>query len=251
MENFKAKLRTIFTLSDRVKVDVFYRYLPNDEGVNLCVAQVMIYQEGFPDSYLEFESDDELVARLRCPVKEHAIVYSETSGIIEVVAARKQQRDEIAKAFATHLLPFQTDLQEVALCQFDLTPLMSPSTLVYDEVDGIESIQLVMIKLQHTRSVARIQLEIPSRSDLNLYEWAENTLAEHNPLTSEDYYPTQAKLNIRFKPQKNSRRNQVLSFKMTLPDSCDLRSRTSRERLITEKYFKAWGLLKRMQANDG
>jgi hypothetical protein len=35
-----------------------------------------------------------------------------------------------------------------------------------------------------------------------------------------------------------------LPVKITMPNRCDLKSRTERERLIGEKYLARWGLLK-------
>lgn len=58
----------------------------------------MVYQEGLPDSYLEFQGED-IVSRIRRPVSEHAITYVLDTGVIEVVAARRERRDAIARAF--------------------------------------------------------------------------------------------------------------------------------------------------------
>jgi hypothetical protein len=62
-------------------------------------------------------------------------------------------------------------------------------------------------------------------------------------LTSGNFTPTQAQLSIRFYPENGSNRRKVLPVKITMPNGCDLRSRTERERLIGEKYLKRWGLL--------
>jgi hypothetical protein len=56
--------------------------------------------------------------------------------------------------------------------------------------------------------------------------------------------PIQATISIRFQPEEGSNRKKVLPVKISLPNGCDLRSRTERERLIGEKYLKRWGLVR-------
>jgi hypothetical protein len=77
------------------------------------VVQVMIYQEGLPDAYLEFEGDEDIVSRIRRPVSEHAITYSPDSGTMEIVAAKRERREEIAKYFTEDLLKQTVEADKV------------------------------------------------------------------------------------------------------------------------------------------
>jgi hypothetical protein len=55
--------------------------------------------------------------------------------------------------------------------------------------------------------------------------------------------PTQAKLSITFYPERSARRGKVLSVTITMPNGCDLKNRTERERMIGEKYLARWSLV--------
>jgi hypothetical protein len=239
---FKEKIKTLFGLGDKVKLELFERIVTDEEGRDVAWMQVMVYQEGMPDAYLEFEGED-IVSRIRRPVSEHAITYASETGVIEVVAARRERRDSIAKAFTEDLLKRPNEADTLPLRRYSLTPLLQKQPLDWDREDGIESVQVVMIKLKDLAGDGRIQLEVPARSEIGFYDYVDEHFGDRNPLTSGNFTPTQAQLSIRFYPENGSNRRKVLPVKITMPNGCDLRSRTERERLIGEKYLKRWGLL--------
>lgn len=241
LATFTAKLKSLFGLGDKVKLELFERTTVDDDGNDINIVQVMIYQEGLPDSYLEFQGDD-VVSRIRRPVSEHAITYASDTGVIEVVAARSERRNIIAKAFTEDLLK-QGESEDVPLRRYDLSPLMHDQSLDWDASDGIESVQIIMMKLKDLAGDGRIQLEVPAKNQVGFHDYAQEYFGEHNPLLSGSFVPTQARLSIRFHPKNNSNRCKVLPVKITMPNGCDLRSRTERERLIGEKYLKRCGLL--------
>lgn len=247
LDHFKNSMRSLFGMGDRVKVEFFERSIPDEEGNEAEVIQVMAYQEGQPDSYLEFEGEDNLVSRVRRPVSEHAIIYSPSVGTIEVVASKRERRDIIAKAFTEDLLKLPDSANKIPLRKFDLTPLLDDRPLDWDEGDNIESIQIVLIKLKDLAGEGRFQIEVPAKSNLTLHEYVNEHLNEQNPLVSGAFVPVQAKINIRFLPENGSRRSKLLPVKITMPNGCDLKSRTEKERLIGEKYLKRWGLLEEVQ----
>lgn len=242
LATFKDKVKALFGLGDKVKLELFERTMPDEEGNDIDVVQVMVYQEGLPDSYLEFEGED-IVSRIRRPVSEHAITYAPETGVIEVVAARRERRDTIAKAFTEDLLKQPVEADSLPLRRYDLSPLLQDQPLDWDAEDGIESVQVVMMKLKDLAGDGRVQLEVPAKREIGFHEYAREHFCECNPLTSGSFTPTQAQLSIRFHPENGSNLHKVLPLKITMPHGCDLRSRTERERLIGEKYLKRWGLL--------
>ena len=242
LQAFESQLRKLFGLGEKVKVEFFQRSLPDGDGDEMEVIQVMVYQEGLPDSYLEFAGDD-IVARIRRPVSEHAVTYSPDSGVIEVVASGRERRDNIAKAFTQDLLKQPIEAEQVPLRRYDLQPLMQQPNLDTDPEDGIESVEVVMIKLKDLGGQGRLTLEVPACSYMNLYDYAREFFGDCNPLIAGCFVPMQAKLSIRFRPENGAKRGKVLPVKISMPNGCDLRSRTDRERLIGEKYLGRWGLL--------
>ncbi len=246
LNTFKEKMKSLFGLGDKVKVELFDRSLPDDDGNDVDVVQVMIYQEGLPDAYLEFEGDEDIVSRIRRPVSEHAITYSPDSGTMEIVAAKRERREEIAKAFTEDLLKQTDEVDKVPLRQYCLDPLLNGHGLDWDLNDNIDSVQLVMMKLKDLSGDGRIQIEVPAKNEVNFHDYCREHFSDFNPLTSKSFTPIQAVISIRFQPEQGSTRKKVLPVKISLPNGCDLRSRTERERLIGEKYLKQWGLVQEL-----
>lgn len=244
LEAFKTKVRALFGLGDKVKVERFDRTLPDPDGNDIHVVQIMVYQEGMPDAYLAFEGEETIVSRIRCPISEHAIIYSSDTGAVEVVAAKRARRDLIAKAFTEDLLKQPIEADKVPLRQYCLDPLAEEKTLDWDLEDQIESVQLVMLKLQDSNRQGRVTVEVPAKSDKTFHAFCLEHFGEVNPVKSTTFVPIQATISIRFQPEPGSNRSKVLPVKISLPNGCDLRSRTERERLIGEKYLKRWGLVK-------
>ncbi|WLQ14323.1 hypothetical protein O5O45_00010 [Hahella aquimaris] len=243
LDDFKARIKALFGLGEKVKVELFDRTMPDEEGQDIEVVQVMVYQEGLPDAYLEFEEEDSIVSRIRRPVSEHAIIYSPTTGSIEVVAAKRERRDAIVLAFSEHLLKRTAGAAKAPLRRYRLEPLVENAPLDWDLEDGIESVEIVMLKLTDIDQQGRVTLEKSAKGDLVLHEYCHGHFDEYNPVTSTAFIPVQATLSIRFQPEQGSRRGKVLPVKISLPNGCDLRSRTEHERLIGEKYLRRWGLL--------
>lgn len=65
----------------------------------------------------------------------------------------------------------------------------------------------------------------------------------NDPLRS-GFQLSQVKIIIQFMPNEESRRGKVIPVKISYPNGCDLKSKTEKERLITDKYLKRWGLLR-------
>jgi hypothetical protein len=88
----------------------------------------------------------------------------------------------------------------------------------------------------------RVTLECMRGGKRNIWEAAAERFAFSNPLLG-GWTATQARLSIRFQPERGSTRSRVLPVTITLPQGCDLKERTERERLIGEKYLSRWRLV--------
>jgi hypothetical protein len=76
--------------------------------------------------------------------------------------------------------------------------------------DGIESVQLVLMKVKDLARDGRVQIEVPAKSNMALHEYALEHFGEQNPLSSGGFSPVQAKINIRFHPENGHGRGKVL-----------------------------------------
>lgn len=242
LASFKDCVKQRLNLADRITVELFERRMPDEEGIDQDALQIMVYQEELPNTYLEFGVDGMLTSRVRRPVTEQAITYCQVTGVIEVVAAKHVQRERLARAFVECCLS-DAEADIVQLREYQLSVLMHPCSFPTDPEDGIESVEVVMIKLQDEQRQGRLTVEVPRRSRRSLYDYLRDE-CRVNLLTIGRFFLVEAKLSIRFQPRTGSNRKQVLNIKLGLPNRCDLRSRTERERLIGEKYLQRWGLIR-------
>jgi hypothetical protein len=78
---------------------------------------------------------------------------------------------------------------------------------------------------------------------------AQERFGANNPLLG-GWVVTQAKLTIRFHPEKGSGRGKTLPLTITMPHGCDLKDRTERERMIGDKYLRRWGIVQDVQSHS-
>lgn len=239
---FKQKIHEHFQLGEKVLIEMFERTRTDRDGQDHELVQVMIYQEGLPHSDLVIEGED-LVSSIRRPVREQALTYAPSTGVLEVVASTKEHRAFIAEAFADVLLNTPRSIQALPVRRFDLSVLRQARHFDTDPDDRIAEVKVLMMRMQSEKQKGKIVLDVPSNSTLSLYEYASQELGQNNPLKSAAYTATQAKLWIRFHPDPGSTKGKRLPVGITYPDGCDLSRRTEKERLIRDKYLKRWGLI--------
>lgn len=242
VEVFKDAVRQRFE-SPNVQVDVFDRHRPTVDGDDRNVVQVTVYREGRPDDFLEFV-DGALDRRPRRPVFEAALTYEPETGVIEVVARDRESRPDLVRLFARDLLATEFREERLPLRRFDLSVLTRPCTFDSDPEDMIAAVRVNHLRLMpFDTNGERITLECMRGADTNIWEMAARRLGDADPLQG-GWTVTQAKLTIRFHPEPGSNRGKTLPLTITMPNGCDLRGRTERERLIGEKYLRRWGIVR-------
>ncbi len=229
--------------SNRAVVEIYRRTRPNFDEPDSDLVQVTVYREGLPDTYLEFDGD-ELARRHRRPVYEAAMTYEPAAGVIEVVAQGRECREDLARMFAETLLRREIETERVPLRRYDLALLMHPFEFPTDPEDGIDSVKLVLLRLRpYDDPGKRITLEATRKAFGSIHSAAKDWFDQHDPLHA-GFVATQARLSIKFHPDSESRRGKVLPVTITMPNGCDLKSKTDKERLIGKKYLARWGLVR-------
>ncbi|MBF0179955.1 MAG: hypothetical protein HQM03_08025 [Magnetococcales bacterium] len=229
--------------SPQVKVEVYERIRPKHKGGKSRLVQVVVYREGLPDSILEFENGDLARRHLR-PVHEFSLTYEADSGVIEVIAQDRASREEMARAFANTLLRQEIASTRVPLREFDLRPLMSPHAFATDPEDGVKGVEVISLTLQPMLDGAeQITFDADRQTGRSLYERLFEWFREHNPLTT-GFRIQKAILSVRFYPDAGFGRGKTVPVKLSLPNGCNLKSKTEKERLVCEKYLPLWGLVR-------
>ena len=242
LASLKAAIRKQFA-THNVEIDVFRRTRPAFDDTDSDLVQVTIYREGAADDVLEFENGA-LIRRPRRPVYEAALTYERETGVVEVVAPDRESRAEIARLFVRNLLDAEFKGEKIHLRYYDLSVLLHTFDFPTDPEDGIESVQVKLLRFMPIDSSGeRYTHECLRKADRNIWDAAASRFGDHNPLNG-GYLITQVRITIRFHAAPADGGGRTLPVTITMPNGCDLKGKTERERLIGEKYLRRWGFLR-------
>ncbi|MBF0186044.1 MAG: hypothetical protein HQM06_16865 [Magnetococcales bacterium] len=240
-QEFVTRICDMFQ-SQNAQVEVYQRQqICSDQSAPL-ITQVVVYREGMPDGVWAFENGV-LKMQSRRPVLEAVLTYDPMSGVIEVAGLDSKNRPRLYRTFSEIMLGQRMIGLRVPLRQYDLSSLVAPRTFPTDRKDGIASVLVLAVKV-HMSNYPGVWFMLGQRedSDIGLYEFSKGP--EHRVLSQKGIEIVQAYLAIRFRPNQENRRGQVIRVSISLPNGCDLKGRTKRERLVCEKYLPLWGLVK-------
>lgn len=248
LDAFKAALRVRFA-SSNVHVDIFERTRSISDGTDFEIVQITIYREGLPDDQFAFNKAGVLVRRPYRPVFEAAMTYEPATGVIEVVANDGESRAELAHFLTRDLIGIQFRGEKVPLRKYDLDILLTPHEFATDPEDGIESVDVKLLRLvPFENNGERLTLECLRNADRTIWSMAAERFGAHDPLAG-GWRATQAKLTIKLRPKGDSKRGKTLPLTITMY-GCNLREQTEAEQLIGEKYLRRWGILSEVESDD-
>lgn len=240
---FQRAIRERFS-SNNVHVDIFDRQRPTFEGEDCELVQVVVYREGLPDDTLVFDEHGALIRRPQRPVFEAALTYEPSTGVIEVVAADRESREDMVRLMARDLLGIEFQEQRLPFRRYDLSVLLHPFDFPADPTDGIAGVEVKQLRLMPIDSQGeRVTLECLRKAHRTIWDMSRDRFGDADPLRG-GWVATQAKLTIRFHSTGGSRRQRTLPLTITMPHGCNLKDQTEREQLIGEKYLRRWGILR-------
>ncbi len=82
------------------------------DGEECELVQVAVYREGRPEDMLGFDADSTLSRRIVKPVFEAALTYKAATGVIEVVARTRDDRENLTRFMARDLLGITIDKKQ-------------------------------------------------------------------------------------------------------------------------------------------
>lgn len=241
LAQFKDALR-IRLRSENIEIEHFRRVRVCYSGEEHQLVQMAIYSEGFPQDDLAFDGPDNLVRRSRRPVREAAMVYEQSTGVMEVVGKEKDSRVDIARLAVRDLLGYDFKQNPLPLKRYDLAPLMRPHAFPVDPEDGIDSVKLKMLRLMPIDAPGeRVTLECMSKAPHSIWDLGAR-FGHADPLRA-GFVCTHAELVIVFQPKAGLSKGSSLNLKITMPNGCNLKEQTPEQEMIAEKYLHRWGLL--------
>ncbi len=239
---FEARIATEFR-SSNVEVEVCDRTRTEAGGKRTPLVQVAIFFEGRRGSRRAF-IEGRLDRQPDMPVLEAAVAYSPATGVLEVVAGQRPMRETLVRLFAETMLGAPISGQRLPIREYTIDHLRAPQSFARDAGDAIEEVAVTLLRLMPLDAPGeRVTLECTRSATKAIWQMADERFGDANPLRA-GCRVTQVRLRIRFAPQPHGRGRRTLPVLITMPHGCDLKGKTSRERLIGEKYLERWGLLR-------
>jgi hypothetical protein len=241
IDSFRSKLPEALGV-ERVHIEYFGRIRSREGEPDREIKQVTIYSEDVPVDELVFAATG-VENRARKPVRETAVIYEPSSGTIEVVGRIKTIRETVAKLFAEMLLGVELTGERLPRRRVDLTPLLYSDNLPVEQQDGIALVKLTMLALSTLDGKLIQRFEVPFKEALALHTALANQYGPRNPLRSQ-LRPWMARIEIELEPQAGRKRGKKINVNLCAPNKCSLRGKTAKERLVLNRYLRAWGLLR-------
>jgi hypothetical protein len=238
---FRQRIAKLMGCYGQLHIEHSLHFASTNGNGQAQLFQMSVFYEGLPDSYLAFEGGN-IRLRHRRPVYEMVITYDAVTGVIEVDATHSEMCEDIARLFCETLLRHPMEMERISLRRYRLDTLLTQKKLLVDVTDGIESVRITSLTVKPTTGKNSITLQISAREHRSIFEVARAWFQQHNPLEN-GFIVQQAILMIKFYKVRGQGKARVLSVKITNPNGCNLNGHTERERLLGEKYLKAWGLV--------
>jgi len=241
IQQFKEALRGLLG-AGRVHVEIFDRVRSRSGEPDREITQITVYSEDIPVDEVVFTTVG-VKNQARKPVRETAITYEPSSGTIEVVGRVRALREQVASLFAMKLLGVDLSGERLPPRRVDLTPLLDPMTFAVEPQDGIARIKLTRLVITTLDGNLTQWFDVPFADDDTLHEVLDDEYGTENPLRTQTR-PWMARIEVQFEPEPGRKRGKKINVVLCLPSRCNLRGKTEKERLLLNRYLKAWGLLR-------
>lgn len=241
VDQFKEGLRGLLG-AGRVYVEIFGRVRGRSGEPDREIKQITVYSEDVPVDEVVFTTVG-VKNQARKPVRETAITYEPGSGTIEVVGRVKALREQVASLFAEMLLGVDLSGERLPPRRVDLSPLLDPITFTVEPQDGIARVKLTRLVISALDGSLTQWFEVPFADDKTLHEVLDDEYGTENPLRNQSRL-WMARIEIQCEPEPDRKRGKKINAILCLPAKCNLRGKTEKERLLLNRYLKAWGLLR-------
>jgi hypothetical protein len=155
----------------------------------------------------------------------------------------KALREQVASLFAEKLLGVDLSGERLPPRRVDLSPLLDSITFAVEPEDRIARVKLTRLVVSAFDGSLTQWFDVPFADDETLYEVLDDEYGVENPLRTQ-VRPWMARVEIQFEPEGDRNRGKKINVVLCSPSKCNLRGKTERERLLLNKYLKAWGLLR-------
>ena len=216
-------------------------HYPRCNGVDFFFA----YLDDWPDRLMAFDDDGEMAPRSERYAFTNVFAYDPQAGCIDLVAkGGRTVHLRLRQAFCRSVLKMNVPDGEPVLPAYRLDQLLDPHlTLPTDPGDHIAAVRLTRIRFVPQCDMDCVTYEELGFSPQATLEMVASEIRER--LADRGYSPDllrvrQARFQLQF--LGDGRKAKTLSFTVSSPNGCDLKSKSDRLRAIGERCLRLWGI---------
>jgi len=200
------------------------------------------YLDDYPDKHLVFDGDSaEPIVRSDRYAFENVFVYHSEEGAMEVFApGGKKVWEPLQVAFCQTVLGEDVGPADPLQPSFRLDHVLSPDfPLPTDPNDGVEDARISRLRLVPRGSGGYIEIKADPRGPRNdIYGKMERWLQAES-IPAEGTRVLQATFHLKFQYDGRGRQ-PVLTFDVSVPNTCNLKSKPDEQRAVGERCLKLW-----------
>ena len=201
-----------------------------------------VYLSDYADTYINFDDAGHFQRTPERRAFEIVFAYDRNSCTLEMYAkGGRKVVEPLQRIFSRIILDEALPAEEPGIHPYQLDGLMDRSfSFPTDPEDGIEEVRLHALRLSILgRRRGRITLEPdPEDGRDRVYEMLEDDLNRRR-LPKSILHVTKATINFKLNGNGHGR---SLTFDVTYPNGCTLKSKREDQRLLGEKYLKRWDI---------
>jgi hypothetical protein len=201
----------------------------------------------YPDDYTQTMVGHDRYGALkrlpRRPAFEVVFAFTPAAGVLELYApGPKAVRQALADLFCKAVIDTLPPLEQPHRPPYELNALLDRSLVFPTEPeDGVREVRVRRLRVALPGSARRVVLDAdPAGSRGDVFDFLDELLpADRFP--RDRLNVTLATLSLTYRPA-GADRERTLTFDVSYPDGCSLKSRPEDQRLLGEKYLRRWGV---------
>lgn len=206
------------------------------------------YLPDWPDKLLVFDSDGNLTPREESYTFNNVFVYLPSDGAVEIIAkGGKKVQLPLRKAFCRAVLGIEVDDDEPIRATYQLDHLIDPAfSFTLDDFDRVAAARMRRIRLVPKVRVPAVEYLEPKFTETasrgEVLAAIDRLIGAYN-LDRSQVEVTQVGIQLQFLSDGH-RKPKTMTFNVTCPNTCDLKSKPDDVRVVGERCIQRWGILR-------
>jgi len=242
-EALQEEIRTYYWNKElRGEVCRVHHY-PRANGAEFFFA----YLPDWPDKRLVFDANGNLTPREESYTFANVFIYLPAEGAIEMIAkGGKKVHLQLRRAFCKTVLGVDVADDEPIRPTYQLDHLLDPkfafTTEPADRVAAVRLRRIRLVPMTGTPAVEYIECRFLESADHGEIMSAISALLGAYKLSRSLVNVTQVGIQVQFLSD-GQRKSKTMTFNISCPNTCDLKSKPDDVRVIGERCVKRWGIL--------